>query len=494
MRRLCHSALFAAATTALAAAGLLMSLAPSADSSAPVGFTVDTTIDSVDISPGDSECASTDGQCSLRAAVMETNALPGANEITLPEGKYRLTIQGPEPAQAEDESANGDLDITGDLTISGAGAWMTVIEQTHWARVIQTTGNTTVRIEGLTVRGGDSIGVPDGPPAGGGGIRNEGALTLDGVTVTDNVANRAAYGGGIDSWAPLTVLNSTIYDNYAVFKGGGIAAGTVTVVNSTISGNESDFSTGGGIWASSATLENVTVTGNDGGNLEIGLGTLTLANTIIANPVGSGANCDLSGPAVSQGHNIDSDGTCGLSGPGDLSGVDPQLLPLAANGGQTLTHALAPSSSAIDAGDNAQCPETDQRGASRPVGAVCDIGAFEYGGAVETPGPTATPRPPSRIDVNCDNRIASDDAQIVLRHVAQLPVTFPPGCKPFEAPAVQGPGSATSPTPPTGPPILPHGKGDADCNGSITAIDALAILRYVAGIPMLLQPGCPPLE
>ncbi len=50
---------------------------------------------------------------------------------------------------------------------------------------------------------------------------------------------------------------------------------------------------------------------------------------------------------------------------------------LADNGGPTLTHALLPGSPALDAGNDAACSATDQRGVSRPQGAHCDIGAYE---------------------------------------------------------------------------------------------------------------------
>ena len=61
------------------------------------------------------------------------------------------------------------------------------------------------------------------------------------------------------------------------------------------------------------------------------------------------------------------------------------LGPLQDNGGPTWTYALLPGSPAIDAGDNAQCTSTDQRGFYRPIDGddngsrVCDIGSFEYG-------------------------------------------------------------------------------------------------------------------
>jgi hypothetical protein len=121
----------------------------------------------------------------------------------------------------------------------------------------------------------------------------------------------------------------------------------------------------------------------------------------------SAGDCTIASGVTSLGHNLSSDGTCGLSAPGDLSNVDPQLGPLADNGGpgapRTLTHALLPGSPAIDAGDNAGCPPSDQRFDERPMDgsgdsvAVCDIGSYEgvyFAQGVPSPaspGPGASP-------------------------------------------------------------------------------------------------------
>jgi hypothetical protein len=104
--------------------------------------------------------------------------------------------------------------------------------------------------------------------------------------------------------------------------------------------------------------------------------TANITNTIIANSV-SGADC--SGSIATNTNNLFKDGTCSPS----LSG-DPALGALANNGGSTLTMALLPGSQAIDAGDDTTCNgatvnHVDQRGAYRPIGAHCDIGAYEAG-------------------------------------------------------------------------------------------------------------------
>ena len=84
------------------------------------------------------------------------------------------------------------------------------------------------------------------------------------------------------------------------------------------------------------------------------------------------------GNITSLGHNLDSDGSCELSGTGDLSSTDPLLGPLQDNGGPTFTHALLPGSPAIDAADDTAAPATDQRGIRRPQGRAGDIGAYEF--------------------------------------------------------------------------------------------------------------------
>jgi hypothetical protein len=179
-------------------------------------------------------------------------------------------------------------------------------------------------------------------------------------------------------------------------NGGAIynAGGDLTIINSTISGNVAGF-VGGGIQSNSATLtiRNSTIadnsSGDDGGGVWVS-GVFSMRNSIIANNVGKAGttNCyvDLGTSLIFSGLSV-SNGDCVIAP--NIGQGDPQLGPLADNGGPTKTHALLYGSPAIDAGS--VCTEaTDQRYVARNQGSSCDVGAFEfddYGKVTLTIGP-----------------------------------------------------------------------------------------------------------
>ena len=193
----------------------------------------------------------------------------------------------------------------------------------------------------------------------------------------------------------MTVTSSTLNGNSAVSGGGIKNNGTVTLINTTVSGNTTKTHVGGGIEngnGSTLILKSTTVSGNNsklrgGGIYNESGGAVNLTNTIVAGNTATQSGPDCTGSQSSQGHNlIGTTSGCSFSATiSDQTAVnDPQLGPLADNGGPTFTHALLPGSPAIDAGNPAApgsggnaCPTTDQRGVSRPLGPRCDIGAFE---------------------------------------------------------------------------------------------------------------------
>jgi CSLREA domain-containing protein len=143
-------------------------------------FIVDSTLDAVDAAPGDGGCSTAGAECTLRAAIQETNALQGPDAIVLPAGMYSLTLAGFD----EDASATGDLDATDSLDLIGSGAVSTAIRGVLGDRVldIDPAGvGETVRVSGVTIEGGRLPTI--GFVGSGGGIRNRGSLSLTGTVI-----------------------------------------------------------------------------------------------------------------------------------------------------------------------------------------------------------------------------------------------------------------------------------------------------------------------
>ncbi|MHB8645071.1 MAG: choice-of-anchor Q domain-containing protein [Thermomicrobiales bacterium] len=254
------------------------------------------------------------------------------------------------------------------------------------------------------------------PAQRGGGIYNTGTLTLTNSTVASSAA---MFGGGLYNTGTATLTNSTLdyndaRDSHPVFGGGGgiyndIGA-TLTLINSTLTSNTTGGSIGAGILnLGTMKVVNDTIANNSasqpqstpakGGGIA-NYSALTMSNTIVANNVAAAGGPDVLGSITSGGHNLignTSDGS-GFVG-SDLQNVNPQLGPLANNGGPTQTMALQVGSPAIGAADLAICTAAppngaggyDQRGFRR-FPPACSIGAYENTPmSLPPPKPTAPP-------------------------------------------------------------------------------------------------------
>jgi LPXTG-site transpeptidase (sortase) family protein len=232
----------------------------------------------------------------------------------------------------------------------------------------------------------------------GGAIWNQGGGT---ATVTDSTFsnNSAVSGGAIYNYTnSISIITGSTFDgNIAVYSSGGAiydSNGTVYVTNSTLHDNSAFV--GGGIFENNGTttVTNSTLSGNSASNVGGGVlvqgtasSTIAFTNTIVANSTGGNCLAQFDATISDGGNNLEwgsgaPSNTCGFS----TTSADPQLGPLQNNGGPTQTMALQIGSPAIDAGNDTVCNDSanpwsvngvDQRGLTRPIGAHCDIGAFE---------------------------------------------------------------------------------------------------------------------
>ena len=242
------------------------------ETSEPIVLFVDTTVDendgSADIGAG----------LSLRDAISIANESPDTPHIIKLESgvTYELTYIS--------NQATGDrsLNTAGNITIESDGNDYAaivhnndVIPEGFASYIISNQGNSILNLNNIAISNQD-----------GGGLYNNGTLTVDNSLINDN-ASRGIYNGGIynrgdltidnsiisnnipwgiESYGNLTVDNSLISNNTSSEFGGGIfiLSGTSTLTNNTITGNTANF--GGGIsnwyWGNTLTLTNNTITGN----------------------------------------------------------------------------------------------------------------------------------------------------------------------------------------------------------------------------------------
>jgi hypothetical protein len=376
---------------------------------------------------------------SLRDAIANT---PSGGTVDFPSGLSGTIVLSGSP-----------LSINEDLTVTGPGANVITIDAQNVGNALILAYNpitpNQVGISGLTFMGISGLAftscsilnlgavltmhnctVSGDRAVHGDGIDNLGTLLLTSCTVSDflgrGIVNDESghtatiigstisgnSGGGIGNYdSTLTLTGSTVSGNgtSGTGVGGGIwnegehPVGTVTVTNSTLSGNSAG--TGGGIYNSWATVivRDSTISGNSaavegGGIYNYGNSGITYEGVFILNTIVA-ANSAPTSPDVentgvvpiavgqwsSRGHNLIGDGS-GISGwkTTDLVGtdgqpLDPKLGPLQVNGGPTTTLAPLVGSPALAAGDPTGAPLWDQRGPgyARVVNGHMDMGAVE---------------------------------------------------------------------------------------------------------------------
>ena len=193
----------------------------------------------------------------------------------------------------------------------------------------------------------------------GGGVYNGFQFAATNCTIGYNYA----IGGGTPPWSNPGAITAGIAIGGGIFNS---ANATFTGMNLTIATNSCNSPAGSDCVSGFATGWEIANTN----------GTLQLHNSIIAY---SGTNANSYGVITDVGYNICSDASADLSSGLSYNNTDPELEPFGNYGGPTWCAALQPSSPAIESGDTAGAPATDQRGYLRPAGVAPDVGAFEYG-------------------------------------------------------------------------------------------------------------------
>ena len=272
----------------------------------------------------------------------------------------------------------------------------------RWA-VSQTTGGETIkfdpRIAGGTILLDSTIYITHpitieadsvrGMTLSGGGARrvidsfliSKGTVTLRNLTITGGRLVEGGGGAGIrgNPGVALRIEHSTFHANEASAAPAILALGPLYMDNSTVSNNKATsygyaaITAGVGAWVLNSTIAN-----NPQGGIEFSeFAPSQMANTIVANNGLYFFNCQRAHDLIHGGLNVVNDFSCGDST--NISNLiigDPQLAPLADNGGPTLTHAVTRQSLAYNASAATGCENlVDQRWKRRDT--YCDVGSFE---------------------------------------------------------------------------------------------------------------------
>jgi CSLREA domain-containing protein len=354
----------------------------------PLAITVNDSADAVDANPGDGVCqTATVGHCTVRAAVQEASASTGPDTIDLQSGvRYALTL----PPDGDPSKDTGDLDVATDLVIRGHGATIDSYGyglndpaiEAHGAHLEleELTITADSSQEGLLTNAGTGITLRRAVAQ----VESDGPLVAIDSTVSGRFANtvtvRRSSVGGNSSFGGPTVIEDSLFPNATMVtfgRGPSVIRGTTSYTQS----NNQSFSVSGSLSIVDSTLFNTFGFGSPAILTQYPGASITLSNSILFAPEGS-VKPLCATPVISGGHNLSSDASCGLTGPGDLQSTQPKLSPLVPHGSGLPTFLPLTGSPAIDTGD-AACGSTDGRGQPRPLDgdgdgiATCDRGAVE---------------------------------------------------------------------------------------------------------------------
>jgi hypothetical protein len=307
------------------------------------------------------------------------------------------------------------------------------------------------------------------------------------VTITDswidnNIADSSATGGVyVTGNAMLTIKRSAITNNSvnaAASTGGmGVFQASAIIENVTFSGNSTVGNATGGLYLENATVKVSYSTFDDnsaGNSLGVGgltnYGTLHIDHSILGHNPGE-TNCWQTA-GTSDGYNVEQGTDCGFTVGTDHQSANPALGPLQDNGGFAPTQEIDSSSAAADL--DAACTQTlDQRFFPRFGGTGCDSGAFE--------NITISPLTLPFGDLGCNDHAGPEDSLALIASGAGLqPAAAPAGTCPDVSAQIFFPGWFDH-----------HAWGDVDCDGLVTILDALTILRGSANVGSMAITACP---
>ncbi|OAB60785.1 hypothetical protein AY599_03535 [Leptolyngbya valderiana BDU 20041] len=397
-------------------------------------FIVNSTADVPDALPGDGLCNPVDAlpqTCTLRAAIMEANALGGAHNIALATGVYVLNNLG----TGEDQAATGDLDIHAEIVILNGTNNRPLVSGNATDRIFDVHAGGELTLNNIDLSGGraNETGTVRGAAVN---VRGDARLLLQQSRVSLNLANQ---GGAIYSDGLVHILDSELFNNAivanvllpefsdgaAIFNRGMLLIERSTLRdNGRLPGYDGPLSTAeyaihsrrGFVTGPAVLVGNATLFNNTNGVFSDGVPTLITHSTLVNNNqrglrflrdldalgevqltviqsvlYGHASDCNDLSDAEAEfdlafNINASSDESCGFTGFNDFQNIAyPFFGGLGDHGGPTPTLMPRSNGPLVDpVGGSCGTLDEDQRSAARPIdgngigGAICDIGAVEF--------------------------------------------------------------------------------------------------------------------